>query len=142
MSSSISPDSQNFDTADQAAMEMEGMIEEAMSQVKDEQGPKSDDTHLAEMKVSEDGECHPVDAGEIVDHGDDDAEAEEEHVVAEGLRDPGQPSPAERAEHDLTHIPYRPWCKHCVRGKAKGRQSRRLRDGQSQSTCPRIRLDY
>ena len=107
MSSSISPDSQNFDTADQAAMEMKvDEVKEAKSQVKDNQGPGDNDTYAVRAIVSEDEECHPVDAGEIVDHGDEDAEAEEEHVAAEGLRDPGQPSPAERAEHDLTHIPY------------------------------------
>ena len=98
-------------------------VRETVDRAKDDLGQAIDDTYAAQDMVSEDGECHPVDAGEIVDHGDDDAEAEEEHVVAEGLRDPGQPSPAERAEHDLTHIPYRPWCKHCVRGKAKGRHS-------------------
>ena len=39
MSSSISPDSQNFDTADQAAMEMEGRDEEVDDQAKNDEGP-------------------------------------------------------------------------------------------------------
>ena len=52
MSSSISPDSQNFDTTDQAAMEEKGDDEEADDQVKNEQGHGDCDMN--------DGECHPV----------------------------------------------------------------------------------
>ncbi len=46
-------------------------------------------------------------------------EAEEEGVVHRGVRDPGQPSKAEREQHELTHIPFRSWCHHCVRGRGK-----------------------
>ena len=35
------------------------------------------------------------------------------------LQDPLMPTAAERAEHELTHIPYRSWCSGCVRGRAK-----------------------
>ena len=37
-------------------------------------------------------------------------DAAEEAERPRGLRDPGMPSVAEIAEHDLTHIPARPWC--------------------------------
>merc|ERR1712197_159663 len=33
-------------------------------------------------------------------------------------RDPGQPTPEERARHELLRVPFRPWCEHCVEGKA------------------------
>ena len=109
----------------------------------------SDEVENEDIERATDGadagqHCHPVEADVDVDHeeADPDVEAEEEHRPAQGLRDPGQPTPAERAEHNLTHIPYRPWCKHCVRGKAKGRPSRRLRATDAESICPRIRFDY
>ena len=28
-----------------------------------------------------------------------------------------QPTVGEIAAHELTHLPYRSWCSHCVRGK-------------------------
>ena len=51
---------------------------------------------------------------------DDSVEHDEEEAERpRGLRDPGMPSVTEIAEHDLTHIPARPWCKHCINGKGK-----------------------
>ena len=43
----------------------------------------------------------------------------EEGQVAKLLRQPYEPTAQERAEHEKTHIPYRPWCSHCVRGKGR-----------------------
>ena len=103
---------------------------------------KGDDSQ--EETMGDEEPCHLVEADEDADHEEtnDAAEDEEDHRQPMGLRDPGQPSPAERAEHCLTHIPYRSWCAHCVRGKAKGRQSRRLRGADGQDECPRVRFDY
>ena len=44
-----------------------------------------------------DGDQAQVDDGEV------------EARAPRAARDPGQPTRAERDEHDLTHIPYRPW---------------------------------
>ena len=132
---SIRPDDHDISVADEPIME-QGVEDDEVK------GDIVEDIEGQEIKEMGEEQCHPVDEGENVDHGDVDEDAEEEHVAPAGLRDPGQPSPAERAEHSLTHIPYRPWCQHCVRGKAKGRQSRRIRGEQSESSCPRIRLDY
>ena len=35
------------------------------------------------------------------------------------LGDPRLPSQTEVEEHYLTHVPYRNWCPHCVRGRGK-----------------------
>ena len=35
------------------------------------------------------------------------------------LVDPRLPTEEEKKIHDLTHIPYRNWCPHCVRGRGK-----------------------
>ena len=40
------------------------------------------------------------------------------------MQDPKLPSPAEEKEHTITHLPYRPWCVHCVRGEGGGCISR------------------
>eukprot|EP00972_Heterocapsa_arctica_P060316 8896878-Heterocapsa_arctica.AAC.1 len=29
------------------------------------------------------------------------------------------PTPAVRATHNLTHVPYAPWCSDCVRGRGR-----------------------
>ena len=84
--------------------------------------------------------CDPVAEGD--DQEDVDIEAEEEHAAQVPLRDPGQPTQAQWDTHMLTHIPFRPWCPHCIRGKARGRQSRRIGEAESQSAKPRVRLDY
>ena len=42
------------------------------------------------------------------------------------LQDPKKPTEEEVQEHQLTHLPFRSWCKHCVAGKeteAPGRKS-------------------
>ena len=38
-----------------------------------------------------------------------------------GSRRPDQPSEAERKEHELTHLPYRSWCRFCVGGRKTNR---------------------
>ena len=41
------------------------------------------------------------------------------------LGDPRLPSQKEVDEHNLTHVPYRNWCPHCVRGRGKDLDHRR-----------------
>ena len=84
---------------------------------------------------NDDGDAQDVQAQEEID-------AEEEAVQPRGARDPGQPTQADRDEHDLTHIPYRPWCEACVKGKAKRKPSRRICGAYSHSCNPRVRMDY
>ena len=57
---------------------------------------------------------------------DDNAEDEEEAQQPRGVRDPGRPNQEMIDEHDLTLIPYRPWCDACTRGKAKRKPSRTI----------------
>jgi hypothetical protein len=35
------------------------------------------------------------------------------------LGEPREPTAEERKEHEMTHLPYRNWCRHCVRGRGK-----------------------
>ena len=53
------------------------------------------------------------------------------------LKIPGEPSESERRLHELTHLPYRDWCEHCV--KSKGRQSHAVKKTDRQ---PVIQIDF
>ena len=79
--------------------------------------------------------CDPVD--EDIEEG-----AEEEAEVQRPLRDPGMPTRREVLEHNLTHMPPRPWCPHCVKGKGKDTPSLTLKGAFAESLVPRVRLDY
>ena len=62
-------------------------------------------------------------------------------VNVKSARNPAMPTRREREEHDLTHMPYRSCCRHCVRGR--GRADPHLCqpcDGDEQ--IPIISMDY
>ena len=39
-----------------------------------------------------------------------------------------EPTEQQRATHNLTHLPYRSWCEHCVKAKSREKQSKRQTD--------------
>ena len=43
----------------------------------------------------------------------------EEARVPKVLKSPFQPTAQEVAERNLTHLPFRNWCPHCIMGKAR-----------------------
>merc|ERR1712051_392369 len=61
-------------------------------------------------------------------------EVEDEGRIEEGeegrepvrLPTPIRVSKAEREEHELTHTPFRAWCEHCVRCRARNAPHKRL----------------
>ena len=57
-----------------------------------------------EIEISEDGE-------------DDEAECGTRRVKR--MQDPRLPTQAEVKEHQLTHLPFRSWCHHCMKGGGK-----------------------
>ncbi len=57
------------------------------------------------------------------------------------LRDPGMPTRREILEHNLTHMPPRPWCPHCIKRKGKDTPSLTLKGTFAESLVPRVRLD-
>ena len=52
-----------------------------------------------------------------------------------------EPTAAEREEHNLTHVPYRAWCKHCVRGRGKSEAHKQL-EAEKQHSVPHVSIDY
>ena len=54
--------------------------------------------------------------------------------------DPKLPSEEERKEHEKTHLPYRSWCRHCVRGRGKEEPCRRQEGGGGE--IPEFHVDF
>ena len=61
----------------------------------------------------------------IEDEGKRGDEEQEEPQDPLEVTMPSTPSEEERRRHMLTHLPFRDWCPHCVRGKAKGNRTGR-----------------
>ena len=57
---------------------------------------------------------------------------------------PRGPSPEERREHEISHLPYRSWCRDCIRGKGLTlAHKRRLKsDEEKGQRRPMIAMDY
>ena len=72
--------------------------------------------------------------------GESEGEEGEEAVRVEMKKAPQMPSKEEVEEHNITHIPFRDWCPHCIRGKAMGEphSSKKLRG----TSVPMIVMDY
>ena len=54
---------------------------------------------------------------------------------------PNRPSKAEVDEHMLSHLPYRSWCAHCVKGKAKSKKHT-CTSQNNDHEIPMVTLDY
>ena len=52
-----------------------------------------------------------------------------------------KPSKKEVEEHMITHIPFRDWCPHCVRGKSKSVPHRKRKEGKEEEV-PVISVGY
>ena len=81
------------------------------------------------------GEVENEDFEEIV------CEEQEEARQPEVLRDPGAPTQKEIEEHNVTHLPFRSWCQHCVSGKAQDRPHRMRKEDQEEKQVPEIVFD-
>lgn len=85
-----------------------------------------------------DNEVMPVENEEVADP---DNEATQDSVRVRVIPSPNPPSRQEALEHNCTHMPYRSWCEHCVRGKAKA-DHHRAGDGLGASETPVVSFDY
>ena len=55
---------------------------------------------------------------------------------------PHEPSEFEKQKHNLTHIPFQPWCTSCVKGKAQTEPHKRTERIIEDSELPLIQCDY
>ena len=70
----------------------------------------------------EDFGTEKVEVGEETEEFSEDGE---EARVARARRAPRGPTQIEKELHELTHLPYRDWCGHCVRGRGEKTPHRR-----------------
>ena len=93
---------------------------------------------------SMDGLGHRVATGEDEPDADDeciDGEAEEGRTTR-GMPSPIVVSKQEKEQHELTHLPFRSWCSHCVRGRARNMMHKRDQSKDERSNVPRVSMDY
>ena len=83
-----------------------------------------------------------------VDHAenlreDDIVDLDEDAVIqpAQPLPQPKVPTAAQVAAHNITHLPYRPWCPHCVAAR-RPNSHHRSSSSESQRDTPLLVADY
>ena len=72
-------------------------------------------------------------------------EEDEEARRAKVRKSPKGPTKVEREEHEATHLPFREWCRHCVRGRGGSKPHRRQVDQDAESEerkVSRIAISY
>ena len=84
------------------------------------------DEGRADQGVQEGQADQGVQEGQEEVGGDRQEEREEEHEEfgkreTVRMQDPVKPSNDEIDDHNKLHLPFRSWCRHCVRGRAKNR---------------------
>ena len=75
-----------------------------------------------------DAELGGEDAGSEDQFEEEAREETEETLGVKMVPQPVRPSARQIAEHELTHLPYRNWCVHCVKGRARSDAHRRRTD--------------
>ena len=58
------------------------------------------------------------------------------------LHGPREPTKAEKEERCVTHIPFRTWCKHCMRGRAKAGHHKGDDGDKADKSKPIVSFDY
>ena len=64
----------------------------------------------------------------------------EEQPVVCAARRPTDPTAEEKDEHEVSHTPYRAWCRACVAGIGRSECHRRV--DHSEDSVPRVCVDY
>ena len=54
--------------------------------------------------------------------------------------DPTEPSEEDMKAHELTHLPFRSWCRHCVMGRARDADCREVKVGERMT--PEVHADF
>ena len=61
-----------------------------------------------------------------------------------GRKSPKEPTNVKKEEHERTHCPYRSWCEHCVRARARNGHHRSSTPVEplEEVKVPRVHMDY
>ena len=75
---------------------------------------------------------------------EDDRDGDEEEAQQPVTRRaPKGPTKEEREKHEATHLPFREWCQHCVRGRGRNKpHKKKTEDEKEDNRVPRISMDY
>ena len=65
--------------------------------------------------------------------------SDEQARVARSLPTPEMPSAEQRSQHEITHLPFAPWCADCVRGRGRDVSHHKV---PSHEGPPVVELDY
>ena len=77
--------------------------------------------------------------------GDPQGEDESEEPDVKKNRIVHTPTRMEVEDHERTHCPFKPWCRHCVKGRGTNAQHRRKADVENEEgdhKVPRVSMDY
>ena len=74
------------------------------------------------------GEEPSVDVGADGEQEEEGADESTEKREVVKMADPREPTEEERREHNLTHLPFRSWCPHCVRGRGREADRRKYKE--------------
>ena len=80
---------------------------------------------------------------EVSDKEEEEAEEEDEDLGErrpQKMHDPLEPTAEERRMHELTHLPFRSWCKHCVKGRGKEKPCKK-QPGE-EGGAPELHVDF
>ena len=67
--------------------------------------------------------------------------ADEEEVKVPVVKDPILSSQEEIDRHNVSHIPYRGWCRHCIMGRGRSAPHMKL-EAEKQHVIPTVGHDY
>ena len=84
------------------------------------------------------GQEHESDARPVDGDADEIAEEARKPLMVQA---PVQPTRAERDEHEKTHMPYRSWCVHCVRGRGRS-DAHKTNPVKEEYRKPQLSADY
>lgn len=110
------------------------MSDEGKDLTSGKDGKQEDDDDDAERKEDEEEENYEEDLVCEPCGGND-------YIKPKTIRVDHTPSRQEVEEHMLSHFPFKAWCKHCVKGKAKGKLHRRIKDTEKYTKAI-VSMDY
>ena len=120
----------------------EGLVEEKRKRSTEDED--SDDRHNEETDRRQRKKGLMKDEDGAVDDSGCDLRDDDHGEVRQpkGIQSPYTPSKKEVEEHNLTHWPFRSWCMHCLKGKARSLPHRRVRISADEKGVPLIAADY
>ena len=101
-----------------------------------------DDEHYARMFVGEGFDPTPAEVERWVaaePEREEEDENPEEATRPKLTKVPRQPTQEEVDEHMATHLPFRDWCPHCVRGKSRSKPHKK---SEGVHEIPTLVMDY